>query len=254
MRARRKQLAWLVLLATILSFASVGCRSGAGGERLFLTRDGAATSLIVQPDQPDPWEQMAADELVSFLEKISGAHVPVATLSDFDNMDLPAGTIPILIGRAARERAPDLEVERALDARNDFLSCRDGFVLRVRDNVIAFSGLPQLEDRPYQSKGTLYGAYELLGRVGCRWFWPGELGQVLPKRTNIALAPFETVAVPSFDFRVPNFTGGTGRKNDEVAAWNHRNRISGVPWALSHNNTLIGLTPDPSAPEAKGGQ
>ncbi len=244
---QRNLAAWVTLLAVL----AISPLRAAEGETLVLTRGGQAASMIVQPDKPDQWERLAADELALHLEKISGAKVAMTSLSELDRMALPADTVRILIGRAATAKVADLNVERALDHRNDFLSCRDGFVLRAAGNVIALAGLPQLEERQYLSRGTLYAAYELLERLGCRWFWPGELGQVIPKRKTITIEPFETVQAPSFDLRLIRFTPDPGPRPKEVNAWYRRSRTnSGYSWALSHNDRVIKLARDPSDPVA----
>ena len=201
---------------------------------LTLVEDGQARCVIVLPPEPAKFEQIAADEIVHFLERISGARVPVATAGDAEPADSP---VRILVGSAAVSAIDDLEVDRALDDRRDVLSCRDGFVLRVEDRAVALAGL-----RP---TGTLYAAYELLERLGCRWYWPGELGQVVPKRTTIQIHPFETAQRPSFDLRSISFTGGIGLNRDAPQAldqWTRRNRTSlDYQWWAGHNIPQVAL-------------
>ncbi len=166
----------------------------AGG--VTLVRDGAPASVIVLPRHPDRWEQLAADELTTYLARISGAIVPIVKAGE----PLPiAGATRILIGAAATQAMDDLRIEGALGERVDEMSCRDGFVLRVGDDYVALAGV-----RP---TGTLFAAYELLEQLGCRWFWPGQLGQVVPSSKTVALDAMELVQTPSFDLRTFWFSG-----------------------------------------------
>ena len=36
------------------------------------------------------------------------------------------------------------------------------------------------------SAGTLYGVYRVLEELGIRWFYPGEIGEVVPNKKDIA--------------------------------------------------------------------
>jgi len=61
-------------------------------------------------------------------------------------------------------------------------------------------------------QGTLWAALELLERLGCRWLWPGELGEVIPQR--------KTVTVPAdLDYR---FTPPVIQRHIRSLKWNVR--------------------------------
>lgn len=201
---------------------------------MVLVEDGKSRCVLVLPDNPLEYETLAAEELQLLILKMSGARLPMVTAG---RGGVPEGSVSILIGSAAVASVPNLELDRALGERRDAMSCRDGFVLRADRNVIAIAGV--------RHTGTLYGAYELLERLGYRWFWPGELGEVLPRRRTVTIEPFETVQVPSFDLRsmwICGFAGG-GQNADsqqELAAWFRRNRGS-----LDYDWPTIGHEPFP---------
>lgn len=68
-------------------------------------------------------------------------------------------------------------------------------------------------------RGVLYGAYELLERLGCRWFAP-ELSHI-PRVRRLELPPVLTTQAPAFEYRDPfNFDAA-----DPV--WRVRNRLNG---------------------------
>lgn len=51
------------------------------------------------------------------------------------------------------------------------------------------------------AESASYAVYELLDRWGCRWFMPGEIGEVIPKSRNIRLPKMDISAIPSTEYR-----------------------------------------------------
>ena len=72
---------------------------------------------------------------------------------------------------------------------------------------------------------TSYAIYELLDRIGCRWFFPGPLGEVLPERGPIVLKKTDERLRPSTDYR------GIWYADD---AWKRRNRSGGLLLQAGH--------------------
>ncbi len=211
-----------VALAAVLAPAASSFAS------IVLVRAGQARSVIVVPPEADRYEKEAADELALHLRRMSGADVPIVT--DGAGRD---GMARILVGRAATAVVADLGVGRALGERVDEMSSRDGFVTRAGGDVVALAGA-----RP---PGTAYAAFDLLERLGCRWFFPGDLGTVVPRRRTVTIEPFETVQRPSFDLRsmwVCGFGGENLNRDDRdaIEKWRHRNRQSyDYEWNAGHN-------------------
>ncbi len=154
-----------------------------------LVRDGKPVAVLAVPPNPDDAEKLAARELTSHLEQMAGAKLPTITT---DPKDLDAflersrqdGIVPIVLGRAALPR-----LEKLLKARSD----RPGtFALLVARDHILIGGL---------ENGTAFGVSELLEQLGVRWFMPGDLGTVIPRNRNVAVAEQQTVQVPSFATR-----------------------------------------------------
>lgn len=182
--------------------------------RAVLVEDGRPRAIIVLPAEAHEFEQLAADELVAHVKTMSGATLAIVTAGQDD---AEPGTTRILLGKAAAAVVGEQLLDQAIGSRRDSWSCRDGFVIKVTQTVVAIRGVRQT--------GTLYGVYALLDQLGCRWFWPGELGTVVPKRATIAVAPMQVVDSPTFDMRQMWFSG------DHAAApfekpWGKRNRLS----------------------------
>ena len=214
----------LALLALVITVS--GCAQNPDEtESVTLVDDGLAKAVIVLPDNADENEQSAADELVNYVEKISGASLPILVAG---RDSLPKDSLPILIGSAATDAGAITasDIVQAKGDRQNLLYPPDGFVLRVAPTVVALSGV--------RSDGTLFAAYEMLERLGCRWFFPGQLGEVIPQSKTVKLKACKTVQRPSLESRQIRFTGEVaadvpnhnGDTHQARTQWLRRNRLS----------------------------
>jgi hypothetical protein len=134
----------------------------------------------VRRAEPMADERQAAEEIQRYVQKISGATLPIAQAGQ----DLK-GLRPIYLGGAA---------EAGLLGAIPFKGSDPGsFALVVTAENASIRGL--------SPQATLYGACELLEQLGVRWFMPGELGTVVPAAKTIVLKQQHTVQVPSFSSR-----------------------------------------------------
>ncbi|MGE5648119.1 MAG: DUF4838 domain-containing protein [Acidobacteriota bacterium] len=161
------------------------------------TRGKSVYSICVSA-QASPSERRAAAELQSFLEKISGARLPVVT-------DDKAGRGPlILVGRS-----------RELDRRRagiDFAQLGpEGFALKTLGRDLAIAG--------GRERGTMYGVYAFLEKLGCRWFTP-EVSRI-PRLDDVPLPQLDETQKPSFEYREPYFSEAWDTD------WAARNRQNG---------------------------
>ena len=119
----------------------------------------------------------AACDLARCLEKISGASVAVVT-NPPANAARPL--VPILIGELATARfGPPAKISPH----------QQGWRL-----VASAQGIGLLGE---SDEAASCAVYELLDRLGCRWFLPGELGEVLPEARTIRLAAADDSGVPA---------------------------------------------------------
>ncbi|MBN1343458.1 MAG: DUF4838 domain-containing protein [Phycisphaerae bacterium] len=143
-----------------------------------LAEGGAPRSVVVLGENPSPVEAYAARELVTYVEKVTGARPAMASRPD-------PGLHPIYLGDAARERGGSSGSE-SLGS--------DGFVLKSDAGGVRIVGGTDL--------GTLYGTYEFIEKhLGVRWFAPDELGEVVPKTPTLQVGTFNETSVPSFRVR-----------------------------------------------------
>ena len=174
-----------------------------------LIRDGAAAVSIVLPDHPLASERFAAEELQAYLAKISGAR-------------------PAIVADSARPAGPVVTVGATHDvpaALLDTLAVEECVIRTVSENRLMIVGgrKPPVTDAKgktwVQDRGTLYGVYEFLYRLGVRWYDPSPIGEVVPHRRTVTVAAVDYRHKPDFPYR-----GGYS------GLWAVRNRYNGNAW------------------------
>lgn len=172
-----KQRPWIrPFLVAGVFLAWGGIASLAAGAVTLAAPDRAAP-VIVAPAVPSAVLAPAIDDLQHYLERMTGRTIQIVQTA-------PAGRMAIQVG------LPDAELQKVIDQRR--LSDQ-GFVLDITDQQIRILGAGDF--------GTRYGVYELLERMGVRWLFPGQWGEVVPAPGPIQLAAGRTVDQPVFTIR-----------------------------------------------------
>jgi hypothetical protein len=144
-------------------------------------------------------------DLALSFEKMSGAKLEIVT----DPAAAPAaGTVPIYIGdRAAALFGP---VGKSYPFKQ-------AFRVVVSSKAPSSSGGVGLMGE--SDLAVTYAIYELLDRLGCRWFMPSDMGEVIPQRKTIELEEMDFASAP-----------GTYSRNLWYAddAYRRRNRLGGL--------------------------
>jgi len=172
-----KLFASVALLSVGLAALTVCLPFRASAEGLEVTPDALT---VVTEAKTTPAANFAAKELSKFLARAYGRSVATS--------HAPASnSVSIVIGDTAWSRAAGIDVSTIE---------RDSFVIRVdavsrrvyiagRDSgnspeaAIAHGGYPRVEC------ATLYGAYAFLEKFyGCRFYFPGEIGEIVPKAAD----------------------------------------------------------------------
>jgi len=139
-----------------------------------------AEMTIVLSQQAGLQEENAAKELLYYLERITGACFSIEKAASAQAVPTPA----IALGEAALWLG--LDEPRGLG--------EDGFVIRtLGDSLALFGGC----------RGILYAAYELLERLGCRFFTP--LCEKVPTCENLELPDMDCRQVPVLEYRYHNY-------------------------------------------------
>lgn len=100
----------------------------------------------------------------------------------------------------------DNEASRAVDASLPADAAADSFLLRTAGRTLFIVGNDspdQARPQPgWASRGTLYGVYEFLERLGVRWLLPGEWGEDIPQSATLTVPRMDIHESPAFFSRV----------------------------------------------------
>jgi hypothetical protein len=129
--------------------------------------------VIVLPAEANFCLTYAAKELSYHLEKMTGVKVETIT----EPTPVPAGAFVFSLGETAVASAAGL-TSAGLAYNHARLHGDQNQLLLVGND----SG-KRIADLLVQSCGTLFAVYDLLEfENGCRWLWPGELGECIPRQ------------------------------------------------------------------------
>ncbi|GMU21052.1 MAG: hypothetical protein AMXMBFR13_11470 [Phycisphaerae bacterium] len=141
--------------------------TGSASAGMVLVRDGQPACTIVIATDADDHVKKAAGDLQLYLQKMSGAQVPVGTAASVSGDRVRIG----VFGK------PPIE------DWNGPLPARDAFAIETRTRPEGGTDLLLVGG---DSRGAGYAVYELLERfLGVRWYMPCELGEKVPARKTV---------------------------------------------------------------------
>lgn len=143
-------------------------------------------------------------DLSHYLNKISGTEVPVVAGAQ----DSTATGVPILIGELATE---------VFGPPHKTTTYKQGFRVVISPRGVGLIGESDL--------AVSYAIYELLDRLGCRWFMPSEMGECIPKMATIAFPETDFSSAPGTMYR------GIWQAD---ADFKRRNRLGGFRLNTAH--------------------
>lgn len=197
-----KSLLGLVVLTAALTAAEPGrglhrevVQPGLPG--LLLARDGKAQVEIVVLAPASAVARFAARELKTCLDQATGA--------DFPLREARSGTTPaIIVGGNPWLRG--WGVDTAALPRDGFAIRRAGDLLLIagRDDPLADPerSLASGHWAQYYERGTLFGVYHFLERfLGVRFYFPGELGSIIPSVREPIIPAVAIDEAPDFPIR-----------------------------------------------------
>ncbi len=231
----------------------------------FIVEKGKSKAEIVIAENPARAAKFAARELQTYLEKMSGAKLPIVSKrADPD-------VIPIYVGKSNYTAKLGLETDGLKHGAYRMASGPDWMALlgpdkdfepvepwgrnrsrpetdRVNAEWDKITGdtfwnnfrevyaryHPELDLWDYDDLGTLNAVYEFLRELGVHWYAPGEIGEVVPTKTEIALPDVNRTVEPDFALRRYNyFYDYLGIP--EISLWNLR-------LGVNYGHDLIGMT------------
>jgi len=181
---------------------------------LDLVRDGEPVAQIVVPADAHEFVTLAAEELNLYLQKMSGA-------------ELPVGTEPVGDASVVYLGAPD----DAWAEGSELTSLAfDGFVVECDGTRLVLAG--------NVAEGTLNAVYWMLEELGVRWFIPTELGENVPELATVTVPDMNRRVEPRFVCRRNHGIDTSIKPDGDI--WRRRIRITShalnVPFnRYSHN-------------------
>jgi len=201
----------LVCWAVVLGAA--GLTEEIAVESIKLTEESKSPWQVFLPPQAGIVERFACDELKKYVERMSGAK-----LADADRSDKP--------------RTIRLGLRKDLGAGDDLPDPKpghDGYSMSVSTDSIVIAG-----DNP---RGVLYGVYDLLERLGCRWYHPTldpKDPEVVPKNPSLSLPVGKWSASARIEDRVYWISSLAFKIVPEHAIpqldWAAKNRFNTLSW------------------------
>lgn len=192
---------WALALA-LMTGLCVGCATASA--QVKIVEDGQAQAIILLGAEPSESATKAAAELQHYIERISGATLPIVK----HGQDVPAelkGKARLLVGASPETAAHKLNIPTG-DNRDH---TAEGFVLATRGTDVIIAG----NEGPLYD-GTLYAAYELLEQLGVRWYFPGAFGEVVPGDKSITVPALDLRQTPSFVMRNIWMSGWAANSGD----------------------------------------
>ena len=192
----------------------------AAGSGLTLVADGQPRAPIVLPAAPSEVERTAARDLQGYLQKMSGATIPIKETA------VPPNGPAILLGES------DTVVRLVGDLLTDEHLGPDGFILKTfADRLVVVGRKAHPTDAPYH--GTRYAVFALLEELGCRFFNPNPDGEHVPDRKTISVGALNVVSKADFIYRSPWNNGHirptlTARTRQAWQRWMMKNRLGWV--------------------------
>jgi hypothetical protein len=196
--------------------ATVMCLSLAAGSlaaaELTIVENGEPRAVIIieaeaakpTPDAPDPKRkpvappisknQRAAQAIQAYIAKMSGTNLPIVE----EGQPIAGNPVTrILVGHTRAAAKLNVEIPSGFDPtiRREAFE-EEGYVLKTVGDSLVVAGN---NDGPYL--GTVYAAYALLEKLGCRWYFPGPFGEVVPRLATIAIPDLNVTSRPDFAVR-----------------------------------------------------
>jgi len=170
-----------------------------------LVSDGQPRATIVIAADALDSNKQAAEFLQEYVRKISGATLPI--VNDSQSVEGPV----VLIGRSKLTESLDLDIPTGFTRSLN----EEGYIIRTAGDRLILAGN---DHRPVPAyNGSQLAVVEVLQRLGCRWFYPGELGETYPTSADVSLPHIDVTVKP--DNAVRGFWYGTSaelRRNQQL--------------------------------------
>jgi hypothetical protein len=207
----------------------VACAASAD---IVLIEGGKPKATIVTAADAGDVTKRAAEVLQGYLERIGGAKLDIQT------EEATVSGARILVGMSKRVRDARIDVPSGFTNQMN----EEGYIVRTVGTDLILAGN---EHEPY--RGTMFAIYDFLESLGCRWYFPGTYGEVIPKRDRVAVGEISKVERPDFRFRNIWYSGWmpvSELDSKNLSTWLERNRMTSLAGiSLPGDGTITRLAP-----------
>jgi len=184
---------------------------------LVIAHDGRTEAIVVVDPQAGRWERRSAEDLVKYIELMTGARARLAKSAEAIADATKQKKAPILfVGQQALRAEPSLKGALAKVAKKDPVLRADAIVLKAKGNRVYLAGTN--DDSHY------YAVVHLLRLWGCRWYLPTEIGECIPQHRTLTIEKLDHDYAPPFEVRgywISWLGDGTGAEE-----FQHRNMMN----------------------------
>ena len=212
--------AFVVLVSATFAFSQTDVRNdghgskGPKGAACVIAEAGKPKITLVLGDQPSRPSRFAAEELKRIVREISGATCPIVT----GKTDISGAMVAV--GPPGENAVTAMLLQ---EAGVEFDSLELG-----PDGLLIHSVGPHVVLAGPTGRATLYAAYGLLERLGCRWCFPGEFGEVIPNKPSLKLNSLRVVEKPAFSYRTFMHHNHVTEETAEWIDWMAKNGLNYV--------------------------
>lgn len=210
----------MLLLTMALPLA---CLAGAGDAAVELAA--ARTEVAIAENAPQT-VVFAAGEMTNFLSRVFGVCIPLVRKPT-------PGKFALFLGDSPEVRAAGIDVGQLP---------HDGFEVCVTADAAYIAGADDPEqdlvriaarqgpNGVHCAHATLFGTYDFLERfAGCRFYFPGRLGEIVPRAATLRLPKGRYRSSPSFTLRRFSVM------DKNFGVWPARDKISDAEWRRATN-------------------
>ena len=242
----------------VLFFLVALALPGSGRAQSLIVNDGKPNGVIVVAEKPTRTTQLAAEQLQTFVERMSGAALPIQTKpADGEMATIYIGSAAAGVGVTAEglkygayrvrsggkwlalvgddtefvptepyrlSKSPS-QSKIAADKWHELTGEKFGM---PNSQLCTHRGKGLLSDEriwAFDEWGSFNAVVDFLRSLGCRWYVPHEIGEVVPAVKTIALPRVDKTVKPDFPMRYPqqfNRKFGQNGATREEVLWQMR--------------------------------
>ena len=209
-------------IASFIFFSNLIQTTHAKSNNIVLAEKGQSNFDIVQVGQVSSVEQTAISELADYLQRISGAKFAIKNKQG----KKPA----IFVGN---------KNQQYFEGKFSHLQLQHSFSIHTQQDP---SGSVNIYLVGQDSTATAFAIYTFLEDLGCRWFMPGKIGEVIPANAKMEWKVYERTEKPDFPFRDIWWAyGGPEETEEQFIMWKLRNKVAHS--LIKHGHNLTATVP-----------